>query len=230
MTLDEDGRPEVVAYFRSNTIQPPEFAATLDRLGRFYSGRQWAALMAVEDQGGQGALVVNELHRHLDYPNPYMHQQVGTRRSKAGRVFAFPMTMDRRRAVIDRLAKYLAVHDDGPLMTGLYPELRVELGQFVAQETASGNVRYAADVGCHDDLVMSLAIATWVLVEEYEKGSPSAAIVEELIWGKPKTLNLAKYYEARDEHIAEIEAQADLQSITMYSDQIQIPRGYSGRV
>tara|TARA_R110000868_G_scaffold99893_1_gene274740 strand:+ start:1246 stop:3030 length:1785 start_codon:yes stop_codon:yes gene_type:complete len=230
MTLDEGGRPDILGYYRSNTVQPPEFAAAMDRLGRFFSGRDWAALLAVEDQGGQGQLPINELHRHLEYPNPYMHQQVGTRRTKAGRVFAFPMTMDRRRAVIDRLAKYLAVQDGECMMNGLYPELRVELGQFVAQELLSGNIRYAADVGCHDDLVMSLAITTWVLIEEYEKGSPSAAMVEELVWGRPQTLNLSKYYEARDEHIAELEAQTGLMSLSSNAEQLQIPRGYSGSI
>jgi len=231
-TLDEGGRPEILAYYRSNTVQPPEFAASLDRLGRFFAGRQWAALMAVEDQGGQGALPINELHRHLDYPNPYMHQQTGAKRSKASRMFAFPMTVDRRRAVIDRLAHYLAVNDGEILLSGLYPELRVELSQFVAQETASGTIRYAADVGCHDDLVMSLAISIWVLVEEYEKSSPVAADVGRVKWGQPSTLNLAKYYEARDKAIAEFdEKQMQVaQIITMNSEQLQVPRGYSGRV
>ena len=178
MTLNEDGRPEILGYYHSNTVQPPEFAAALDRLGRFFSGRQWAALLAVEDQGSQGALPINELHRHLDYPNPYMHQNHGAKRSRATRMFAFPMTVDRRRAVIDRLGKYLAVRNGNLTLDGIYPALRAELGQFVAQETANGNIRYAADVGCHDDLVMSLSIALWVLVEE-AGDSPQAAPIEE---------------------------------------------------
>jgi hypothetical protein len=233
MTLDEGGRPEIVGYFRSNTIQPTEFAAMLDRLGRFFAGRQWAALLAVEDQGGQGSLPINELHKHLEYPNPYMHQQTGTRKTRNNRMFSFPMTVDRRRAVIDRLAKYVAVNDDATmLLSGLYPDLRVELGQFVAQETASGNIRYSADVGCHDDLVMSLAITLWVLIEEYEKSSPAAAIVEDYVWKPATTLNLKHIYEERDRRIAEIDEQqaASMQAISLNSEMIQYPRGYSGRV
>jgi len=232
MTLDEEGRPEIVAYFRSNTVQPPEFASMLDRLGRYYAGRQWAALMAVEDQGGQGALVVNELHRHLDYPNPYMHQQVGAKRSRAARMFAFPMTVDRRRAVIDRLAKYLTVTDGTVLLQNLYPALRVELGQFVTQETQAGNIRYAADVGCHDDLVMSIAITLWVLIEEYTSTSPVAALEEEVVWKSSGTLNLSHIYEERDRRIAEIEEQrqTSMQSFAINSEMIQVPRGYSGRI
>jgi hypothetical protein len=179
MTINDDGRPEIVGYYHSNTVQPPEFAASLDRLGRYFAGRQWAALLAVEDQGGQGSLPINELHRHLEYPNPYMHQNPGARRSRGSRFFAFPMTVDRRRAVIDRLAKYLAVRDGDFLLDGMYPSLRMELGQFVTQETANKNIRYAADVGCNDDLVMSLAICLWVLVEEGQNASPTAAPIEE---------------------------------------------------
>ena len=230
MTLNADGRPEILGYYHSNTVQPPEFAAALDRLGRFFSGRQWAALLAVEDQGGQGALPINELHRHLDYPNPYMHQNPGSRRSKASRMFAFPMTVDRRRSVIDRLAKYLVVRNNEMTLDGMYPALRVELGQFVAQETANGNVRYAADVGCHDDLVMSLAIALWVLVEE-AGDSPQAAPIEEkpvFVFDVGKPIR-----EARERAIAEAEEQALRQwesiSLNSGSDGLYIkPKGLYG--
>ena len=216
MTLNEDGRPEILGYYHSNTVQPPEFAAALDRLGRFFSGRQWAALLAVEDQGSQGALPINELHRHLDYPNPYMHQNHGAKRSRATRMFAFPMTVDRRRAVVDRLGKYLAVYNGNLTLDGIYPALRAELGQFVAQETANGNIRYAADVGCHDDLVMSLAIALWVLIEE-AGDSPQAAPIEE----KPAfVFDIGKpIREARERAIVAAEEQTlrDWESISLNS-------------
>lgn len=231
LTFNDDGNPEIVGYLSSNTIQPTEFAAALDRLGRYFAGRQWAALLAVEDQGGQGALPINELHKHLEYPNAYMHQQVGAKRTRSARFFSFPMTVDRRRAVIDRLAKYLEWRGESCLLSGIYPELRVELGQFVVQETVHGNIKYAADVGCHDDLVMSLAISLWVLIEEYEKGSPPAATVEEVgVWGVPQTLDLRKIYEERARVEAEMErSQAErLESMMFNKDMMFIPRGYNG--
>ena len=229
MVLNTDGRPEIVGYYHSNIVQPPEFAAALDRLGRHFSGSQWAALLAVEDQGGQGALPINELHRHLDYPNPYMHQNPGSRRSRASRMFAFPMTVDRRRAVIDRLAKYLAVRNNEITLDGMYPALRVELGQFVAQETANGNIRYSADVGCHDDMVMSLAIALWVLIEE-AGDSPQAAPIEE----KPAfVFDVGKpIREAREQAIANAEEQEqrNWESISLNSDGLIIGnKGHHGR-
>lgn len=230
MTLDEDGNPEIVGYYHSNVVHPTEFAAALDRLGRFFSGREWGAKLAVEDQGGQGSLPINELHRHLDYPNPYMHTAPGSKKSRGTRLFAFPMTVDRRRAVIDRLAKYLVVQDGQTLLGGIHPALRVELGQFVAQETANGNIRYAADVGCHDDLVMSLAIALWILIEEYTEASPEAATTEDVAWRPKGTINLARFREDRDRLVAEAEEQQRqaMESFVLAAELIQTPRGYRG--
>jgi hypothetical protein len=207
MTLDEDGRPQIVAYFHDNNTPPTEWAAELDKMGHFFAGRSWAALLAVENQGGQGALPINELHKHLEYPNPYLHQTAGSKTKQRTRMFEFPMTQDRRRSVIDRLARYL-IQTDGELqLGGVYPLLRTELGQFVAQETASGNIRYAADVGCHDDLVMSLAIALWVLIEEHGDNSPSPATTEEVAWRPTTKLNMRNIREARNKAIEEYEMQ-----------------------
>jgi len=232
LTLDEEGVPEVVGYYHSNSVHPTEFAAALDRMGRFFSGREWAAKLAVEDQGGQGSLPINELHKHLDYPNPYVHVASGQRKSRGTRLFAFPMTVDRRRAVIDRLAKYLVVQDGDTILQGIHPALRVELGQFVAQETANGNIRYAADVGCHDDLVMSLAIGLWVLIEEYTEASPDAAIVEDVAWTPKTTINIAKFREDREEMRARVEEQQrqTMESFVMATELIQTPRSYRGRI
>jgi hypothetical protein len=230
MTIDDDGNPEIVGYYHSNVVHPTEFASALDRMGRYFSGREWAAKLAIEDQGGQGALPINELHRHLDYPNPYMHTSPGSKKSRGTRLFAFPMTVDRRRAVIDRLAKYLVVRDGQTILNGIHPALRIELGQFVAQETPNGNIRYAADVGCHDDLVMSLAISLWILIEEYTEASPEEAITEEVVWKPKTTINLSKLREERDRYLAEVEEQQRqaMESFVMATELIQTPRGYRG--
>jgi hypothetical protein len=161
--------------------------------------------MAVENQGGQGALPINELHKHLDYPNPYLHQMTGSKNRQKTRMFEFPMTTDRRKAVIDRMAKYLAPTEAGISISNVYPLLRAELGQFVAQETLSGNVRYAADVGCHDDLVMSLAISLWVLIEEAGDNSPIPATNEESAWIPTNRLDMKSIREARQRAIDEME-------------------------
>jgi hypothetical protein len=209
LVTNEDGLPQIVAYYHANDISPTEYAADLDRMGRYFKGKGWAALMAVENQGAQGSLPINELHRHLDYPNPYMHQLVGSRSKQRTRMFEFPMTVERRRAVIDRLAKYMVVSDGSCQVGNIYPLLRTELGQFVAQETLNGNVRYQADVGCHDDLVMSLAIALWVWVEEMGDSSPQPAISETIMWKPTGRIDLRGIREAREKAILEAEERAN---------------------
>ena len=174
LTSDIDNVPRIIAYYQSNTTEPVDWALDIDRLGRFFSGKDSAALLAVEDQGGQGQLPINELHRNLNYPNPYVFRPTGRRGSKySDRLFSFPMTADRRRMVIDKLADYLVNLDTpNPSIRGVYKGLLEELHQFVRQELPSGGVRYAADYGCHDDLVMSLAIALWSLTENLDITAP----------------------------------------------------------
>ena len=226
MTFDEDERAVIVGYYHANTIAPTEYAADLDKLGRYFKGRQWAALMAVENQGSQGSLPINELHKHLDYPNAYMHQGTGTKTKNRTRIFEFPMTVDRRRAVIDRLAKYLVFNSNECLIENIYPQLRIELGQFVTQETANGNIRYAADTGCHDDLVMSLAISLWILVEEGGLSSPLPADSEDLTWKPTGKINLKSMREARERAIAAMEEAQTQQweAFTLGTD--MMTRGY----
>jgi hypothetical protein len=207
VTINEDGQPELLGYYHANDISPAEYAADLDKLGRMFSGRSWAALLAIENQGGHGALPINELHKHLDYPNPFMYQTVGSKSKNRTRMFEFPMTQDRRKSVIDRLAKYLVPSGNDLPLLGVYPLLRTELGQFVAQETASGNIKYQADVGCHDDLVMSLAISLWVLLEEAGETSPIAAPVEDEGFIRVGLVDLSHIREARERAIMAAEEQ-----------------------
>jgi hypothetical protein len=177
LTIDPDDKPRIVGFYRSNNIEPVEWAWDIDKLGRFFSGKYGAALLAVEDQGGQGQLPINELHRNLAYPRPYVYRPTGRRKNTTSdRLFSFPMSADRRRMVIDKLAEYLASADSSnPSLRGLHNQLLEELTQFVRQDLPGGGVRYAADYGCHDDLVMSLAIALWALFENADLSAPAPA-------------------------------------------------------
>jgi hypothetical protein len=176
-----------------------------------------------------GSLPINELHKHLDYPNAYMHQMSGTKTKNKTRIFEFPMTQDRRKAVIDRLAQYLAYAEGVCRIDGIYPLLRQELGQFVMQETANGNVRYAADTGCHDDLVMSLAISLWILVEEHHLSSPLPATTEDNTWRPTGRISLTSMREARERAIADMEEVQRAQWEAFQIGSEQITRGYDGR-
>ena len=203
LTVDDDGLPRIVAFYRSNTIEPVEWASDIDKLGRFFAGKDSGALLAVEDQGGQGQLPINELHRNLAYPNPYVYRPTGRRGSKfSDRLFSFPMSADRRRMVIDKLADFLAnANSDNPSLRGIHPPLLEELHQFVRQELPGGGVRYAADYGCHDDLVMSLAICLWALAENLDLSAPTQTSSETTV-----RVDLSRMREIRARTIADAEA------------------------
>ena len=216
LTFDENEQVQILGYYHSNHTPPTEFAADLDKMGRYFKGRNWAALLAVENQGSAGSLPINELHKHLNYPNAYMHQTSGSKSKNRTRLFEFPMTMDRRKGVIDRLAKYLIFEENGCQIDNIYPLLRMELGQFVTRETPNGGEKYQADVGCHDDLVLSLAISLWILVEEFKLASPSTATIEDTNWVTPERMNFKQIREEREKRMLEIEELQERQMEAFY--------------
>jgi hypothetical protein len=111
------------------------------------------------------------------------------------------MTADRRRMVIDKLADYLSnANTTNPSLRGVHKALLEELHQFVRQELPSGGVRYAADYGCHDDLVMSLAIALWSLTENLDIIAPVKINNDNTI-----TVEFTKMREIRKKMIADAE-------------------------
>jgi hypothetical protein len=107
--------------------------------------------------------------------------------------------------VVDKLAEYLAdANTDKPSLRGLNHHLLEELMQFVRQELPGGGVKYAADYGCHDDLVMSLAIAMWVV---QESGDASAPVQDDS--GDVVRIHRTRMYEIREQNrIAAEEAES----------------------
>ncbi len=166
MTWDDDAMPTIAAWWHANDIEPVEAARRFDMLGRWFTGRGGPALLSVENTGGWGDSMLNELQLHLSYPRLYAHRLTGHRTRTSATKLGFPMSRARRPMVVDRLAEY--VDADMDMVGGLYPELRYELGTFVRTE----NGRYQADTGCHDDLVMSAGAALWLLIEETHATEP----------------------------------------------------------
>lgn len=162
--LDEEANPVRLAFWHANTIEPLEAARDAALLGKWFTGKGGAAKLVVEKQGGYGDSTINELRR-LRYPNLYRHIYTDSRRRRRQDTYGLPMQWKRRPLVIDRLAEHLRPLDETRTesrMAGIDPLLLGELEAFV--KTDDGKVQ--ADVGCHDDLVMSAAIWLWVLVED----------------------------------------------------------------
>lgn len=196
LRLNEDSgydRPEIVGYYHSNTVKPEELASDLNKIGRFFANIHMPAMIAVEQQGGYGELLINKLTTEHEYDNPYRHIPVGPSKSSAKKTaikpFRFPMSQSIREAILANLnAELMPVNANTglaaePKIIGMYPKLRNELGTFVKQQTPSGQVKYSADVGCNDDLVMSLAIGVWMLQNNYQSVSAQNSTLSEA----PKT-------------------------------------------
>ena len=160
--MDAEGTLLRVAFWHSNTVEPAEAARQAALLGWMLDPGNRGALMVVEKQGGYGETPIHELRHTWGYRNMYVHTYTGHRKHRQEQTFGFPMTASRRPLVIDALAKHL------PALEGIDPLLRSELGAFVVRDDG----KVAADVGCHDDLVMSVAIWAYVLAEVV---GPSAA-------------------------------------------------------
>lgn len=132
-----------------------------------------------------------------------MHTYTGHRKRRREQTYGMPMTASRRPLVIDSLAKVLQF-DRGLVMEGVDRDLRLELGAFVVTD----NGRVEADIGMHDDLVMSTAIMVFVLVETLRpavSGPKSGGAVR---MTSPKTLSLASIWEEAEDHIRK-QAQKD---------------------
>lgn len=155
LTWDDDALPDIVSWFHDNTIEAIDAADQLDMMGRYFH----KALLAVENTGGWGGAILTELAVHKRYPNLYSYTPTDSRRRRRGSKLGFPMSWQKRPQVIDRLIEFM--HDDRQVGS-LHPLLRQELASFVRTEKG----KLEADVGTHDDLVLSLAGALWVLVED----------------------------------------------------------------
>lgn len=160
-----DGTIEIVGYMHTNTTEPSDWSEELDRVGRFFRGvDQSAALMVVESTGGgAGITIIDKLRNSFMYPNMYRYLPPQAARKRRAPVFGFPTSRTTKPLVVDRLAEYMSQDEHGDWrIVGVYPPLRDELATFVRRD----NGTTAADVGCHDDLVMSLAIGVYVMSEE----------------------------------------------------------------
>jgi hypothetical protein len=194
--LDDAGRPVRVAFWHDNLTEPAEAARHAALLGRALQFRGRDALMVVEKQGGFGETIIHELRENWQYRNMYMHTYTGHRKKRREQTFGMPMTHARRPLVIDALAKWLQF-DNGNVMEGVDRDLRLELGAFVVTD----NGRVEADVGMHDDLVMSAAIMVYVLAETMRPAVSGPKSDGPAVMSSPTTLSLTSIWDDAEEQI-----------------------------
>jgi hypothetical protein len=143
---------EIVAEYQGK-IDPDLLAVEAYRCGRIYNN----ALAVPETTGGWGFSVLQELKR-LRYPNMYTRSVLDRLTKKWTDVTGWDTSVKTRPYMLDTLEKVLRERE-----LGLYSLRAVsELGTFVRDDAG----RPAAQPGCNDDLVVSLAIAVTVGLEQ----------------------------------------------------------------
>lgn len=154
-TLLEDGTEYLVAYWRDNATETKYAATELYYASLYFAGgNEEHCLTAVETNFGAGGSFIMVM-QELGHGNMYTYSTVLSRRRNLAPTWGFSMNKKVRPAAIDKLAATL------PRLHPLPTVFRRELGAFVIKDDG----RIAADVGCHDDTVMSMAIGIWVLHE-----------------------------------------------------------------
>lgn len=141
-------------------MAPDFFAEQLNLLGRFYStmqrsGLRTPALLAPEKNHSSGETVVHLLKDKYRYPNLYTHRSINRRRDKRTEVKGWQTTVETRMPMLDNLAtnvreKSLQICSKDTIKE-LFTFVRGDDGKPQAQE------------GAHDDRVISVAIATFLM-------------------------------------------------------------------
>lgn len=138
--------------------EPDIFGKKLARLGYWYN----TAIIGVE-RNNHGHSVLNTLHNYECYPNLYYHTEYDASTQKESQVLGFPTNPKTRPIMISDLQsavreKWLAVYDLDTLG---------EMFTFIINEQGKAE----AQEGCHDDLVLALAISLqirkFMLVSKY---------------------------------------------------------------
>jgi hypothetical protein len=143
-----DSHKRQVGVYRSQ-VHPDYFATVLEKLGYLFN----TARLAVENNN-HGILTVTRLGKDLAYPNLYFETHVDKQTEDETVVFGFRTTVKTKPLIIDKLRaslreEELAVNDKLTLR---------ELITYVVTDEG----KMEAEPGCHDDCVMSLALANFI--------------------------------------------------------------------
>jgi hypothetical protein len=158
----------ICAEIRSSVVRPDVLAEFLYYLGNWFN----KARIAVERAGGFHAVIITELRRGGDgrqpYPRIYKHRDSIRPDELEEMSYGFPLTQKTRPQVVAALEE--AVRERSlPYVT---EDLYAEMMTFGVYENKAGNFdpsKPQAAPGCHDDTVMSLAIAMY-MYQLYGKG------------------------------------------------------------
>jgi hypothetical protein len=146
----ENRTGRVVARLYGRDWTETEFACKLAQLGRWYAD----AHLAVEKAGGYGTATIEWLRQKYEYPNQHLAIDEDSVASQdASLTYGFAMNSTTRPVVLADLQEALRDRPEAFCDADLVGEMRT----FVVLKS-----KPQADVGCHDDMVMAMAITQHV--------------------------------------------------------------------
>jgi hypothetical protein len=143
------------AYYHFRTT-PDHFAYDLLTLGYIYGGRdkERGALLAIETNSiGSGTAIECD---NQGYPNMYYHVNEHMANKKVTQRLGWLTTRMTKKILVAQVESYL--HDCVQFGWFVPSAIVDELMTFVVRGTKGELVKYGADSGCNDDLVMALGI------------------------------------------------------------------------
>jgi hypothetical protein len=143
-----DSEKRQVAVFRAQ-VHPDYFADILVALGRYYNG----ALIAPE-RNNHGLVTCIRLWKDLAYPNVFLDVTEGQTEDNDTLNIGFLTTVKTRPLIIDRLRAAMREND----ITVQDETTLKEMQTFIVNEAG----KMTAEANCHDDCVLSLAIANHI--------------------------------------------------------------------
>lgn len=155
-------RPEIVAQWRGH-IDHDLLARKAEAIARFYND----AVLAIESNSwessseGQGRFILDSLSR--SYHNLYFRQSEGGAATSAG----FHVNVRTKAAIIANLVAYVREHG--------YVERSFAACDELLQYESLPDGSYAASRGCHDDILMTRAIALYI--HAIDSPSPESDII-----------------------------------------------------
>lgn len=143
-----DSEKRLVAVFRAQ-VHPDYFADILAAIGRYYNN----ALIAPE-RNNHGLVTCIRLWKDLSYPNVYLDLKEGQTEDRDTINIGHYTDVKTRPLIIDRLRGAMREND----ITVRDETTLKELQTFIVNEAG----KMCAEASCHDDCVMSLAIANHI--------------------------------------------------------------------
>jgi hypothetical protein len=168
---------DIVAEMRGK-MDYPTFSAQLKCMGRWYADERGIGAKIIPERTGVGEALIALLRSDGDglkpYGNIYQHVRKSDVAQPQSGTYGFPMQAGTRALVLENLRSWIYKRK----FAFLSPQTVEELSTFIYRETGTSP---RAMEGCNDDMVMSLALAVFLMED---RGETPQQPLRKKVWAK----------------------------------------------